>query len=50
MRHDDAGIAVTEEDEQKEVIPTVVEWSGDGAVMVETDWSGRGYGSNLSRR
>ena len=42
MRYDDVGIAVTEEDEQKEVIPSVVEWSGDGAVMIETDWSGEG--------
>jgi hypothetical protein len=43
MRYDDAGIAVTDDDDdQDQVIPTVVEWSGDGAVMIETDWSGEG--------
>ena len=41
MRYDDAGIAVTD-DEQNEAIHTVVEWSGDGALMIETDWSGLG--------
>ena len=34
MRYDDAGIAVTD-DEQNEAIHTVVEWSGDGALMIE---------------
>jgi len=37
----DAGVAVTDE-QQQEVIPTVVEWSADGALMVELDWQGQG--------
>lgn len=35
-----AGVAVTEE--QQEVLPTVAEWSADGALMVELDWQGQG--------
>jgi hypothetical protein len=42
MRYDDVGIAVTDDDDQNDVIPTVVEWSADGALMIETDWSGEG--------
>lgn len=38
MAHDEVGVAVT--DEQDESNPTVVEWSGDGALMIEVDWSG----------
>jgi hypothetical protein len=41
MRTNDAGVAVTDE-QQQEVIPTVVEWSADGALMVELDWQGQG--------
>jgi DNA-binding protein YbaB len=40
MWANDAGVAVT--DEQQEVLPTVAEWSADGAVMVELDWQGQG--------
>ena len=29
-------------EQQQEVIPTVVEWSADGASMVELDWQGQG--------
>lgn len=29
-------------DEQQEVLPTVAEWSADGALMVELDWQGQG--------
>lgn len=38
MWANDAGVAVT--DEQQEVLPTVAEWSADGALMVELDWQG----------
>ena len=38
MAFDEAATAVT--DEQDESDPTVVEWSGDGALMIEVDWSG----------
>ncbi|MDR3661310.1 MAG: hypothetical protein P4L86_13130 [Mycobacterium sp.] len=41
MWANDAGVAVTDE-QQQEVIPTVVEWSADGALMVELDWQGQG--------
>ncbi len=41
MWTNDAGVAVTDE-QQQEVIPTVVEWSADGALMVELDWQGQG--------
>jgi hypothetical protein len=37
MWSNNAGVAVTDE-QQQEVIPTVVEWSADGALMVEVDW------------
>lgn len=40
MWANDAGVAVT--DEQQEVLPTVAEWSADGAVLVELDWQGQG--------
>ncbi|ASL12240.1 hypothetical protein AWC17_26885 [Mycobacterium nebraskense] len=40
MWANDAGVAVT--DEQQEVLPTVAEWSADGALMVELDWQGQG--------
>lgn len=40
MWANDAGVAVTEE--QQEVLPTVAEWSADGALMVELDWQGQG--------
>ncbi len=30
------------DEQQQEVIPTVVEWSADGALMVELDWQGQG--------
>lgn len=39
MWANDAGVAVT--DEQQEVLPTVAEWSADGALMVELDWQGQ---------
>jgi hypothetical protein len=39
MRYDDVGTAVTEDD-QNQVTRTVVEWSADGALMIEVDWSG----------
>ena len=35
---------MTDEQQQQEVevFPTVVEWSSDGALMVELDWQGEG--------
>ncbi len=44
MWGNDAGVAVTDEQQQQEVevFPTVVEWSSDGALMVELDWQGEG--------
>jgi hypothetical protein len=39
MWANDAGVAVT--DEQQEVVPTVAEWSADGALMIELDWHGQ---------
>lgn len=30
------------DEQQQEVIPTVVEWSADGALMIELDWQGQG--------
>ncbi len=41
MWTNDAGVAVTDE-QQQEVIPTVLERSADGALMVELDWQGQG--------
>ncbi|GAB4686166.1 hypothetical protein MOKP106_42610 [Mycobacterium avium subsp. hominissuis] len=41
MWANDAGVAVTDE-QQQEVLPTVAEWSADGALMVELDWQGQG--------
>lgn len=38
MAFDEVAAAVT--DDQDESGPTVVEWSGDGALMIEVDWSG----------
>jgi DNA-binding protein YbaB len=38
MARDEAPAAVT--DEQTPADPTVVEWSGDGLLMVAVDWSG----------
>ena len=28
--------------DEQEVLPTVAEWSADGALMVELDWQGQG--------
>ncbi len=39
MWANNAGVAVTDE---QEVLPTVAEWSADGALMVELDWQGQG--------
>jgi hypothetical protein len=39
MGYDDAGIAVSD-DEQTQAVHTVVEWSRDGALMIETDHTG----------
>ncbi|MGE2817921.1 hypothetical protein ACQI5H_22670 [Mycobacterium heidelbergense] len=33
---------MTDEQPQQEVLPTVAEWSADGALMVELDWQGEG--------
>ena len=41
MWANEAGVAVTD-DQQQQAIPTVVESSGDGALMIEVDWSGEG--------
>ncbi|WP_459953415.1 hypothetical protein [Mycobacterium avium] len=30
------------DEQQQEVLPTVAEWSADGALMVELDWQGQG--------
>lgn len=39
----DAGVAVTDEQLPEEgAIPTVAEWSADGALMVAVDWQGEG--------
>ena len=41
MRPDDVGIAVRDDDaDQSEAVCTVVEWSRDGALMIEVDWLG----------
>jgi hypothetical protein len=40
MAFDEAAAVVT--DERDEAEPTVVEWSADGALMIEVDWSGEG--------
>ena len=39
MGYNDVGIAVTD-DEQTEAVHTVVEWSRDGALMIEMDFTG----------
>jgi len=39
MWANNVGVAVTDE---QEVLPTVAEWSADGALMVELDWQGQG--------
>lgn len=38
MACDEVVAAVTDEPDTQD--PTVVEWSGDGALMIEVDWSG----------
>jgi hypothetical protein len=39
MAFDELATAVTEQELDTQE-PTVVEWSGDGALMIEVDWSG----------